>query len=616
MDRETIHRRSLETSGPHSGRLLQWIAAITSAALIAITAAAQDSAPPTAQIQPSPANLSVHGVVRNAVSGEPIPRALVRIEGDAATGALTDSEGKFEISGLPPGPQLFEVLKPGYLDHRKAGGATLVIDDEAVDGHNVIIAPDMPALEFTLAPACAIHGQITLSTGDPAKGIQVELLRRMVLDGRGVWQTAINMKTLSDGSYRFGGLPDGQYVVYTHPTLDSEPASSLVAPGRGASVRHEGYASQFFPDARDIAGAAKIRLADGEQAQANLNLTLEPFHAVTATATYPDARSGGPQSSADHSGMNVSATVLDAQGHQLPYGAQYDPSTQTVQALLPDGAYSLMLTTNQVRRFNFVRGQNGLETMSQSSAADVKSTALVGQVEFTVAGRAISNLRVPLASQHASSVRLTVLHSASAAAQGPPNQNAGTFVTATQAGGWIGDGVSSNFADGIETGPMNVNYLPPGPYWMHVHSARTGLCEGSFTAGGVHLAREPLLLGVSGATAPLELTVRDDCAKLTLSLPAALALPTAGEERFSTVYVIPDFDSSAEVEAITLRPTTNTSFTLEALTPGDYHVYTFANPVALDYRNRETLAALADSGKAITLSPGVTSSLVLEAPAK
>ena len=58
----------------------------------------------------------VQGVVKNAATGEPLPRALVRIEGDATGGALTDGDGRFEISGVPIGPQAFQVIKPGFVD--------------------------------------------------------------------------------------------------------------------------------------------------------------------------------------------------------------------------------------------------------------------------------------------------------------------------------------------------------------------------------------------------------------------------------------------------------------------------------------------------------------------
>jgi hypothetical protein len=50
------------------------------------------------------------------------------------------------------------------------------------------------------------------------------------------------------------------------------------------------------------------------------------------------------------------------------------------------------------------------------------------------------------------------------------------------------------------------------------------------------------------------------------------------------------------------------------MTPGNYHVYTFAGPVRLEYRNRTALAALPDAGQAVTLSPSETTNLVVEAP--
>src|ERR1700761_407577 len=77
-----------------------------------------------------------------------------------------------------------------------------------------------------------------------------------------------------------------------------------------------GYPSQFYPDARDLAGAAKLQLQGGGETDANLVLTLEPFHSVSATAYPPgDGGLGG-----DRPG-GLSAVVTDGQGHQLPYAA-------------------------------------------------------------------------------------------------------------------------------------------------------------------------------------------------------------------------------------------------------------------------------------------------------
>lgn len=618
MDLKEIHRRAIGRSGSQAG--IPWRILLPSIALVLLMpptiAAAQDPAQDRTGTPGSSASalLTVHGVVRNAATGDPLPRAMVRIEGDANTGTLTDGEGRFEISGLAAGPQLFEVLKPGFLDRGGATGAA-VTDDATGSAHNVIVVPEMAGLEFALAPSCSIRGHVELSTGDPAQGIEVQLLKRSVQDGRGVWQAAAAARTLSDGTYRFAGLSDGVYVVYSSPALDSESATSLVAPGRAANVARDGYASQFYPDARDIAGAAKITLSNGEQAQANLNLTLEPFHAVTAAATYPDSEKGA---AADHSGISYSAVVTDAQGYQLPYVAQFDQATHTVQALLPDGTYSLLLTASPHFTMKVSPGGSSLDLAANGRSWNLvpNSGPFVGSVEFSVAGHAISNLRVPLTAGHGGSVQLTVERNSTDSTPARQVRGSQALVMMSQAGGWIGDGLSSAFAQGDGPGPLEGTYLPPGSYWAHTRFAQKSLCETSFTAGGANLAREPLVLGLSGATAPMELTARDDCAKLALTLPPALAALSAGEERFYTVYVIPDFDSTTDVEPLTLRPSSGATVTVEGLTPGSYHVYTFSSPVALEYRNRDVLAALPDPGQEITLSPGTTGSLVLEAPGR
>jgi hypothetical protein len=576
-----------------------------------VLCAAQDADPQPEQAAPAQAPAgpvaTVHGVVRNSASGEPLPRALVRIEGDASTGTLTDGDGHFEIPGVPLGPQEVEVIKPGFLDQSFSGvGGNGEVHQFILafthGGHSVFVATEMPDIVFTMSPTNSIHGSIQLSTGDTAQGINVMLLRQEVHDGRVVWQAASTTKTNSDGGYRFGGLADGVYAVYTEPALESESATNLVETGHGGAVAHKGYASQFYPEARDVGGATKIRLRAGDQAQADLFLTLEPFHAVTATVLLPAGRRSAE--APDQAGMSFSPEVMDGQGHQLSYIALYDQTTHTVQVNLPDGTYSLLVTVTQAG--SAVRAGGG-----RSASAVTESAPLLGQVDFAVAGHAVSDLRIPVSLSRSSTVQVNVLRTAAK----PQSQSDNTVtITLSQAGGWIGDGMVSAFAEGNTSGPLEAAFTQPGSYWTHTNLAQKGLCEASFTAGGASLAREPLVVGPSGLAAPLNLTLRDDCASLTLSLPATLAGRVIGEEPFYTVYAVPDFDSTSDVVPQTLRPSTGGTITLTGLTPGNYHVYAFDQPVALEYRSPEAMAALPNPGQAVALSPGTTSSLVVEAP--
>lgn len=537
---------------------------------------------------------TVHGVVRIGASGDPLPHALVRIGGDASTGALTDGDGRFEIADVPTGPQEFTVTKPGYLDEAEAAADSIAWNAHGY-GHNVIVAAEMGDVVFTLEAANAIRGQIQLSTGDAAEGIQVTLLRRTIRDGRAVWQESGTARTNSEGAYRFGGLTDGLYAVYTMPAMDSD-APGFVQVGASAKSARAGYASVFYPDARELNSAAKIQLHAGEQAQANIALTLEPFQPVIATVTMPGA--------AD----NVSVQVLDAQGNGLPYQAQYDASTHTAQTMLPEGSYSLSASMAS-RVFHIAATRNA----DRFTATRQGSSGFAGQVSFTVAAQAVTSLHLPMASAGSSPIQVSLSHSGNAPVQrnegfagGPP-----VFVTLTQTGGWLSDGMVTSYAEGPATGSLQTNAVPAGSYWVSTAIGPRTMCESSFTAGGASLAREPLVLGPTGSTAPLQLNLRDDCARLTLSLPGSVGY-SAGEERAFTVYAIPDFDSTQTVVPQTLRMSTGGRVMLTGLTPGAYHVYSFDRPVALEYRNPEVLAAL--PSQAVTLDPNGEAELTLEVP--
>ena len=571
----------------------------------------QPADPGTPAALANAARVTVHGVVKNAATGEPLPRALVRIEGDAMTGALTDGEGRFEIPGVPVGPETFQVIKPGFIDQASVGmgGPPSVVNGNSNSEHNVNVVSDLTELAFSLAPTNAICGQIQLSTGDPAQGITVLLLHRAVQDGRGVWQPVTNTRTNSQGNYRFAGLTDGAYAVFTEPTMDSDIPAAFVEAGSGPAVARAGYPSVFYPDAADLSGAAKIQVAGGQQAQANLLLSEEPFHLVRAGITLPHARneSAGPQ-------LNVSVIVLDAQGHQLPYTGQYDPATHSVQAFLPDGTYAFQVTALDLPGPTHFEGPralvgNGHENRGQGH--------MIGRVDFSVAGHAVTHLQVPLTALRGNTVQVAVIRSglgqeaANNGAQTPP-----IVIMLSQAGGFISDGMVTSFAEGYATGPVETSAdMGPGAYWVHTSIPQKSLCEASFTAGGASLAREPLLLSLTGASAPLTLTLREDCASLKISLPQEADFSAAGDEPFYTIYVIPDFDSTTDITPVVLRPSSGGTFSLDGLTPGAYHVYTLASPVQLEYRNPETMAAWSNRGQAVTLSPGESGSLVVEVPA-
>jgi Carboxypeptidase regulatory-like domain len=556
--------------------------------------------------QPNPAaeptRITVQGIVRNAASGDPLPRALVEIEGDASTGTLTDGEGHFEIPGVPLGPQTIRVAKPGFRD-RPYASEEPGLDTEG-PAHSVLLAAEMPELTFALSPDCAIHGHIALSTGDPAEGVPVLLLKQLVHNGRAVWAEAANTHANGDGAYRFGGLPDGVYAVYTQPTFESEPAVSLVAAGSSGRVTRSGYPAVFYPDARDLAAAGRIRLTAGAEAEANFNLALEPFYPVSAFV--------GTGSQASEAGKmrqpgGASAVLMDVSGHALPYPVEYDEASHSLQANLPDGSY-MMLAGRGI--------QSRIESMlTPSGGVGGRPMSLAGTAEFTVAGRAISGLHIRLAPPSAATVHLRLLHSPESTSPSITSNSAADLVNLNLDSA---DGVPLVTSDTIwsmENGAEDITFTAlPGNYWLSAFLPRKGFCAGPFNAGSFNLAHEPLTLSLAASPPPMEFTLRDDCASLALTLPATQSTFLPGDEPFFTVYVVPDFDTVQDIRPMTMHPSSGPTLNLDSLTPGNYHVYTFDSPTHLEYRNPAALAALPNAGQQVTLSSGAPASLVLEVP--
>jgi hypothetical protein len=606
-----------ENMRPRQGRrtLRWWVIALPffALALSAPSTVAAQEAAPEGQPQSGPVSnatrVTVQGAVRNSITGEPLARALVQVEGDADTGTLTDGEGHFEIPGVPTGPQTIRVVKPGFRDRPYA---TEEAGSQAEGpAHSVLVAAQMPELNFTLTPNGAIHGRIVLSTGDPATGITVQLFHRVVRFGRGVWVAESNARSNGDGAYRFGGLADGLYALETQPAFESEPAVSVVAPGKAANVVRNGFASVFYPDARDFSSAAKIHLSAGAQAEANFSLALEPFYTVTALPVGSGDLAGAGKMG--HRGPCTGA-LMDASGQALPYPVQYDDATHSLQASLPDGTYALVVhgTPNVV---NSTQNLNSFQLVDLAPSLNGNARGSAGAAEFTVAGHAVNGLHVPVGPQQTAVVHLRLVHNTDS-----PNA-AATFSTsaATQLVNLNleqANGASMNGGENVSSMSSQADSISfttePGSYWLSASITQKGLCLGAFTAGGVNLAREPLSLSLATSPPPMELTLRDDCGTLILSLPGALAAFLPGEEPFYIVYVVPDFDTVQDIPPMTIHASSGPTLTVDDLAPGSYHVYAFDSPVHLEYRDPSALAALPNAGQQVTVGAGATANLALE----
>ena len=107
-----------------------------------------------------------------------------------ATLRTTDADGRFSVSGLPPGDCPVLVYRQGFAPHREV----------------VTLHAAMPELAVSLRPGGVLTGTVRDADGIAVVGAEVE-------QARNDFPARVSQETDSDGSFRFEDLPRGEMTV-------------------------------------------------------------------------------------------------------------------------------------------------------------------------------------------------------------------------------------------------------------------------------------------------------------------------------------------------------------------------------------------------------------------
>lgn len=249
---------------------------------------------------------SVRGSVVNSVTGEPIARALVNLQGQSQQMTMTDANGSFRFEGVPAGRATLAAERPGFFrtDERAR------IFSIATDIDNRVIA---------LSPQAVISGRVASIQNVPIEDLPVHFYRRVYVNGRAQWQMASMTTSDDDGQFRMGGLQSGSYCLSAGPE-NWKPR----APGS----RPRGYPQVFYPNAAELSSASVISLTAGQQAEANLSLTQEPLFEISGQVV------GVPP------GIDAAVQLRNAAGDAVPI-RQMHSERHDFSTYVPAGSYVL-----------------------------------------------------------------------------------------------------------------------------------------------------------------------------------------------------------------------------------------------------------------------------------
>lgn len=223
------------------------------------------SSPAQSGDQKAPATGSISGRVTvgaKAAAGVPVAAFAMEMIGRRrpAARAITDGEGRFRLSGLPPAQYQVTTLSPDLTTADRNQRSDFNFGFFAVSkGVTLAAGEEVEDIDLKMVRGGVITGRITDATNKPVVEEEVTL-ESVDENGKAISNTRqifnYEMYQTDDrGIYRVYGLPAGWYKV-----------SVGVEPGGGINHERVYYPRTFYPDTPDTAKANVIELKAGTEA--------------------------------------------------------------------------------------------------------------------------------------------------------------------------------------------------------------------------------------------------------------------------------------------------------------------------------------------------------------
>jgi hypothetical protein len=263
------------------------------AALTAFAAAStllSQIAPRTAYSSSPAGSYRINGVLLNAITGEPVRRAIVSVlattDSHAIQSVVSDSEGHFALEQLPAAKYQLTASKRGYR--------TGFFDEHDEYSTAIVTGPDQDTshLKFRLTPGALLRGVVTADGGEPVEGARVMLFQRPQHRGLGDRMAQAGAAVTDDtGAYEFGDLQPGEYQL----AVIAEPWYALHSPQSGPQAKASNsaldvaYPVTYYDSTTEESSATPIVLTAGSREEANISMHAVPaLHLTIPAPPKPD----------------------------------------------------------------------------------------------------------------------------------------------------------------------------------------------------------------------------------------------------------------------------------------------------------------------------------------
>lgn len=508
----------------------------------------------------------LEGVVVNSMTGKPLPRVLVQINGRSA---LTGTEGEFSFDGLRAGGVFIGLTKPGYFNPGVGprGGPS---------GSSTTVGPDTAKLVLKLAPEAVISGRVTGQDEEPLEGAGVQVLAFASIEGRQVLTPVRGeVRTDEDGNYRIASLPSGRYYL----AVKAGNVTRRVLGARAPKGPEAYPAVLYYPATADLAAATAVDLAPGQRMEAHFSLALAPAYKVA----------GKMAVTGDWNQINP-PMIVDGLDQVLFTVDQFDAQSGAFEfRAVPAGTYIVRVSgTDQQNRYTF----STRKVAVSKSVSDLKLSLQPG-ADIPVVVRTEFNTPRP---RGLCSYRPGGKVGQSDCSDYPA---ARVDLISIESVHWR---FSTEYRPLRDSSAYGVHGVAPGKYMVRTQSTIGGYVQ-SVRSGDVDLLREVLTVPEGGTVAPIEVVLRDDSGTLKVRVRAEKSGQAAA------ILVFPD---GALFPPLNLTANTNTEVYFPPMAPGNYKVFAFDSLDGLDYGNPEVLARYAAKAASVTVTPNGNASVVVD----
>ena len=280
------------------------------------------------------------------------------------------------------------------------------------------------------------------------------------------------------------------------------------------------------------------------------------------------------------------------------YSLGYNPRTQKIEGTLPDGTYTVEVST-----FGSP-GQTGIAVIN------VQGAPFTG---YAVTLLPNPSLRLNVTEEFTSGESVNGYQGESYG--GRPNYIRVILEPADDFGarrgrayGWA----SLPQSNEPESQPPLIENVSPGSYWVNADPVYGYVA--SIKCGETDLLRSPLVVPAAGLHDPIELTLRDDGARIegtVENIPRTSGSSVSQSARPAAyIYLIPASDSTGQHRELWASP--EGMFSETQIPPGRYKVLSFDRPQPeLDYRNDAAMRKYEAWEQEIQLLPGQSAHLQL-----